>query len=194
MKPSQRYKVGITIFRESQLFHFEQEMPGQGLDSCSHLCRNPLRQIGIFSWMREKINLLLFLKRVNVRYIVKSWKFHKDQKYQGNENFNYWALNFKVASQTYLWKSFKCLLPLKVNDITSADVMKRDPKSEWIWYFTAFAQSRIRIRYVPLMANKTHESPFHWCSGRSWSTAPKALLSISKHFLSDLHLRCNRIP
>ena len=124
-------------------------------------------------------------------------KVYKDQKYQGNENFNYWALNFKVASQTYLWKSFKCLLPLKIDDITSADVMKRDPKSEWIWYFSAFVQSRIqiryvpiesriRIRYVPLKANKTPESPFHWCSGRSWSTAPKASLSISKHFLSSL--------
>ena len=158
-------------------------------------------------WKCEELNLLLFLKRVNVRYIVKSWKFHKKHQYQGNENFNYWALNFKVASQTYLWKSFKCLLPLKVNDITSADVMKRDPKSEWIWYFTAFAQSRIRIRYVPiesririryvpLKANKTLDSPFHWCSGRNWSTAPKASLSISNivSLVWFTYLRCKCTP
>ena len=115
---------------------------------------------------------------------MKSWKFHKNHQYQGNENFNYCALNFKVASQTYLWKSFKCRLPLKVNDIFRYD--EKRSRSEWIWYFTAFAQSRIRKRYVPLLANKTPESPFHWCSGRSWSTAPKASLSISKHFLSSL--------
>ena len=152
-----RSKVEITFSHFlGVFFHFEQETPSQ-------------------VQTYEEISLFLFLKRVCVRYTVKSGKFHKVHKYPGNGNLDYWALNLNIASQKYLFKKFQISVAFKrlgggkessylASTTFFIDADGRLLKQRVLVGVKAFTQVRLQIRNVPLTANKTSESPFHCCS------------------------------